>query len=197
MKYGITRSILSVLVRFAQPVQMLTKAASVTRDISLWRDLAKVSDSQVAFSVPTLDADVWKKLEPGTAMPIKRLQAMRELVDAGVRCGVMIAPIVPGLTDDESQLEEVIRAASDHGASFVSPNVLHLRPGTKEWFMPALRAAYPHLTPKYERWYRGSYAPKEYTEQVLAKVSELRDKWGMTRTHDAPRPTRGQMKMTI
>lgn len=142
-----------------------------------------------------------KKIEPGTGRPIKRLEAMRQFADAGVPVGVMIAPIIPGLTDDEVHLEEVILAARDHGAAFVSPNVLHLKPGTKEWFMPALREAYPHLEGKYERYYRGSYAPKEYTAQVLAKVSELREKCGFTteRRHDAgPSAVRAsQLQMTL
>jgi len=197
MKYRITRGILGVLLQFEQPVHMLTKSPSVLRDTDLWSRLARVTDAQVAFSVPTLDEAIWKKLEPGTAKPIKRLEAMRELVDAGVRCGVMIAPIVPDLTDDEAHLEEVILAARDNGASFISPNVLNLKPGSKEWFMPALRDAYPHLAPKCERYYRGAYAPKEYTQQVMAKVSELRAKYGFDREHVRPEPTRGQMQLAI
>jgi DNA repair photolyase len=196
IKYGITRSILEVLLRFAQPVHMLTKSPTVLRDLDLWGRLASVTDAQVAFSVPTLDEDVWRKLEPGTAKPIKRLQAMQRLVQAGVPCGVMLAPVVPGITDDEAHLEEVIRAAVEHGAGFVAPNVLHLQPGTKEWFMPALREAYPHLLPKYQRFYRGSYAPRQYTEEVLAKVAELREKWGLNRPR-VESPRAGQMRLAI
>ena len=134
--------------RIPQPVHMLTKSPSVLRDLDLWSRLAEVTDAQIAFSVPTLDEAVWKKMEPGTAGPIKRLEAIRELTAAGVPCGVMIAPIIPGLTDDEAHLEDVIRPAKEHGARFVAPNVLNLKPGSKEWFMPALREAYPHLTPE-------------------------------------------------
>jgi len=200
MKYGITRGILEVLLEFQQPVHMLTKAPSVLCDLDLWSLLARVTDAQVAFSVPTLDEAVWKKMEPGTARPIKRLEALRELTDAGVPCGVMLAPIIPGLTDDESHLEEVIRGARDHGARFIAPNVLNLKPGSKEWFMPALREAYPYLMPRYEKYYRGPYAPKEYTQQVLAKVSELREKYGFAeRPHSsAPgQPGRGQLQMAL
>jgi DNA repair photolyase len=200
MKYGITRGILEVMLEFAQPVHMLTKSPSVLRDLELWSRLAEVTDAQIAFSVPTLDEAVWKKMEPGTARPIKRLQAIRELTAAGVPCGVMIAPIIPGLTDDEAHLEEVIRTAKGHGARFVAPNVLNLKPGSKEWFMPALREAYPHLMPRYEKYYRGAYAPKEYTQQVLAKVSELREKYDFSERDHAPAPARearGQLQMAI
>ena len=112
-------------------------------------------------------------------------------------CGVMLAPVVPGVTDDEPHLEAVIRAAAEHGARFVAPNVLHLRPGTKEWFMPALREAYPHLLPRYQRFYRGSYAPKYYTQQVLAKVAELQEKWGLNRPRVVETPRAGQLRRTL
>lgn len=142
IKYGTTRDILRVLVRFQQPVHTLTKSPSITRDVELWSRLAEVTDS-------------------------------------------------------EAQLEEVIAAAADHGASFVAPNVLHLRPGTKEWFMPALREAYPHLAEKYERWYTGSYAPKQYTERVIAKIGELRERWGFGDGRRREAPVRGQLRLAI
>jgi len=197
MKYGITRGILEVLLQFEQPVHMLTKSPNVLRDLELWSRLAAVTDAQIAFSVPTLDEEVWKKLEPGTSRPIKRLQALQQLVKAGVPCGVMLAPVVPGITDDEPHIEAVVRAAAEHGARFIAPNVLHLQPGTKEWFMPALREAYPHLLPRYERLYRGSYAPRHYTEEVLAKVAEVRSRWGMEPVRDVPRRPHGQQKMAL
>jgi DNA repair photolyase len=179
---------------------MLTKSPSVLRDIDLWSQLAEVTDAQVAFSIPTLDEAVWKKMEPGTAKPLKRFEALAELAAAGVPCGVMIAPIIPGLTDDEPHLEAVIQTAREHGANFISPNILNLRPGSKEWFMPALRAAYPHLTPRYEKYYRGAYAPKDYTQQVIAKVSELREKYGLSERVHAPAPKTepaGQLPMAL
>ncbi|MEO8457851.1 MAG: radical SAM protein [Chloroflexota bacterium] len=184
IKYGITHRILEVMLDFAQPVHMLTKSTAVVRDLELWASLAKVADAQVAFSIPTLDEEIWKKMEPGTARPHKRFEAMRELTSAGVRCGVMIAPVIPGLTDDDAHIEPVVAAAREAGASFVAPNVLFLKPGTKEWFMPALRSAYPHLAGKYERYYRGAYAPKDYTREVIAGINRLREKYGFTRERD-------------
>ena len=200
MKYEITHKILEVMLDFRQPVHMLTKSPSVLRDLDLWSRLADVTDALIALSIPTLDEAVWKKMEPGTAKPIKRFEALRELTDAGVACGIMIAPIIPGVTDDEPHLEAVISAAREHGANFIAPNVLNLKPGSKEWFMPALREAYPHLMPRYEKYYRGAYAPKDYTQQVLAKVSELREKYGFRERTHAPAPQRehsGQLQMAI
>jgi DNA repair photolyase len=204
LKYGISRQLLEVMLEFRQPVHMLTKSASVVRDVELWAQLARATDAQIAFSIPTLDEVIWKKMEPGTAKPTKRFEALRVMAAAGVRCGVMIAPIIPGLTDDDAHIEPVIAAAKEAGASFVAPNVLHLKPGTKEWFMPALRAAYPHLAGKYERYYRGAYAPKDYTREVIASVNRLREKYGFASGHDQDEVRRefeprlgGQMMMGI
>ncbi|HZP26869.1 MAG TPA: radical SAM protein [Dehalococcoidia bacterium] len=196
-KYFITQGIVKALTQFAQPVHMLSKSPLVLRDLDLWQGLAAVTRCFIGFSVPTLDEQIWRKLEPGTAKPMKRLLAMRQLVDAGVRCGVMLAPIVPGLTDDEHHLSEVMRSARDCGASFIGANVLHLQPGTKEWFMPALRDAYPHLLPRYEKFYRGSYAPRTYTQDVLAKVDELRDRFGFHEADMKAEEPRGQLRMAI
>jgi DNA repair photolyase len=198
LKYEITRRLLYVMRDFAQPVHMLTKSPSVTRDTELWGQLAGVTDAQVAFSIPTLDEAVWKKMEPGTGHPLKRLAALRRLTGAGVRCGVMIAPIIPGLTDDEAHITAVVAAAKEHGATFVSGNVLHLKPGTKEWFMPALREAYPHLAGRYDRYYRGPYAPKDYTREIVALVDLVRRKVGLTRERpERPVAPNSQMALSL
>ncbi len=196
-KYFITQSIIKTFTQFAQPVHMLTKSPLVERDLSLWQDLSRVARCGIGFSIPTLDEDVWRKLEPGTSRPAKRLAAMRRLADAGIPCGVMLAPIVPGVTDDEQHLEEIIRAARDHGAGFIGPNVLHLQPGTKEWFMPVLREAYPHLLQRYQKFYRGSYAPQDYTHEVLTKVSELRARLGFDAQTAMREEPRGQLAFAI
>jgi DNA repair photolyase len=110
----------------------------------------------------------------------------------------MIAPIIPSLTDDAENLEEVVRAAREHGAAFVGDNVLYLKPGTKEWFMPFLRETYPHLLPQYERFYKGAYAPRDYSREVSAVVQSLRERWGMTsRQREPARPSVGQLKMAM
>ena len=198
LKYGITRQLLGVMRDYAQPVHLLTKSPSVLRDRDLWVQLAQVADAQVAISIPTLDDAVWKKMEPGTAMPIKRFEALRELSAAGIPCGVMLAPIIPGLTDSEEHLERLIATAKEYGASFVAPNVLYLKPGTREWFMPALREAYPHLAGKYERYYRGPYAPADYTREVIALVNRLRARWGFTANHHQRlTPRAGQLQLAI
>jgi DNA repair photolyase len=122
---------------------------------------------------------------------------MARLAEAGVRCGVMLAPIIPGLTDDAESMEAVVRAAKEHGAAFVGDNVLYLKPGTKEWFMPFLRETYPHLLPQYERFYRGAYAPRSYSQDVSGAVAQLRERWELTPRHETPRPQAGQLALAI
>ena len=116
---------------------------------------------------------------------------------AGIPVRVLTAPIIPGLTDDPENLESVMRAAKEYGASFVGDNVLYLKPGTKEWFMPFLRETYPHLLPQYERFYRGAYAPRTYSNEVHAAVEELRERWEMT-PRQRPQPAKvGQLALAI
>ena len=124
--------------------------------------------------MPTVDEAAWAALEPGTAHPMQRLRAVRTLRKAGVKAGVLMAPIVPGFTTERGRLEATIRAAADHGAAFLGSNVLHLKGGTKDHFMGFLRQEFPGLVEGYERLYRGAYAPKEYVETVKARVNELR-----------------------
>src|SRR6185312_4203393 len=120
-----------------------------------------------------------KRIEPATAKPRKRLEAMRLLSKRGIRCGVLLAPILPGLTDSPEGLRDVVEAAREYGASFVHDNVLYLKPGTKEWFMPFLREAYPHLAERYAKYYRGAYAPKSYTQDVHRTIDALRREFGL------------------
>ncbi len=195
--YGITRAALKAFVDYASPASIVTKSPGVTRDIDVLQQLGEVASVTVAFSVSTLDEAVWRRIEPQTAMPSKRLEAMRELANAGVRTGVLLAPILPGLTDDPADLEAVVRAAAGSGASFVAENVLHLRPGTKEWFMPALREMYPYLAERYARLYRGPYAPHRYTAEVQAVVWRLRERFGLTPREVAPMPPRGQLQLAM
>lgn len=197
LKYGLTRGALQAFRDFASPCSLITKSPNIVRDLPVLRELSQVAECTVLFSVATLREEVWRHIEPETAKPLRRLEAMARLTEAGVRCGVMLAPIIPGLTDDYENMEAVIAAAKEHGAAFVGDNVLYLKPGTKEWFMPFLRETYPHLLPQYERFYRGAYAPRRYTEEVQETVEQLRERLGMTPRHQPPRQPVGQLQMAL
>jgi DNA repair photolyase len=114
----------------------------------------------VTFSVPTLDLEVWRKTEPGTAPPRQRLRALSRLVEAGVRASVGMAPLLPGISDKPEQLAEVVRAAREAGACGIWANVLFLRPGTREHFLENLARDWPEELERYERLDAPTSAPR-------------------------------------
>ncbi len=178
-QYCLTRRILQVLAEFQNPVSITTKGVLVKRDVDVLRQLSSVADVKVAFSIGSVDEEIWEKIEPGTPKPMARMEAMQYLVENGVQAGVMMAPLLPGLSDGSESIDRVVQAAAEHGAQFVSANVLFLKPGSKEWFMPFIREAYPYLASGYEKLYRNTYAPADYTKAVLRLVDDSRHKWGL------------------
>ncbi|HXK33163.1 MAG TPA: radical SAM protein [Dehalococcoidia bacterium] len=196
LKYSLTHRALKVLRDAANPASIVTKSPFIVRDADVLESLSQVAELTVNFSIATLDEDVWRRIEPGTARPTKRLEAMRLLAERGIRCGVLLAPVLPGITDDPADLERVVEAAREHGASFISDNVLYLKPGTREWFMPFLREAYPHLSERYARYYRGVYAPRSYTQEVHRAIERLRLKYDLVAPR-APQPSVGQLQLAM
>jgi len=181
-RYRLMPGILEALRDAANPFSILTKGSLILRDLPLLSQCAAITDDGVNVSVGSTQRDLWRTVEPGTPSPQKRLEVCRRLNDAGVSCGVLMAPIIPFLSDQPEQLAETVRAIADTGAVHVSPIVLHLRPGAREWFMAWLAEGHPELVPRYERLYRGgSYTPKAYQEEISAKVHELARRFGIGR----------------
>lgn len=179
--YQLTREILETLVEFGNPASITTKGTLVRRDVDLLRRLNEVAGAQVVFSVGTIDETVWRQTEPGAPHPMARLEAMQYLVEHGVPAGVMAAPLLPGLSDSEQSINDLVSAAAEHRAQFLSSNLLFLRPGSREWFMPLIRESYPHLAAGYARLYRSEHAPRDYTNSVLALVDDARLRWELPR----------------
>lgn len=179
--YKLTRRSLEALRDARTPVGLVTKGPMVVRDKDILADLSKVANCTVSISVPTVDEDAWTMLEPGTAHPLQRLKAVRELVDAGVRAGVLMAPIVPGITSDPDMLERTVKTIADHGAAFVGANLLHLEGGTRTHFVSFLSREYPQLLASYERLYERKRAPKEYTAPIYERVELLKAQYGLVR----------------
>jgi DNA repair photolyase len=201
-RYRLTRACIEVLGAAANPFSIITRGPMIVRDRDVLVAAAQRAEVGVTFSVPTLDIDVWRKTEPGTAPPLQRLRALKELVDAGIRVGVGMAPILPGLTDRPELMEEVIRAARAAGATGVWANVLYLKPGTREHFLAALERDGPELLPEYERLYaRGrAYLPAEATTPVREQARELARKHGIRdrrRVKLAPPPEPEQLQLTV
>jgi DNA repair photolyase len=174
-RYRLMRGILEALRDFGNPFSILTKGALMLRDLDLLRQCAEVTDVGTNFSVGTVDAHLWRAVEAGTPSPRRRLDAVRKLNEAGVRCGVLMAPILPFLSDDDDALEETVRAIAETGATHVTPIVLHLRKGgAREWWMAWLRDHRPDLVAKYLELYGdAAYAPKHYQREICDKVDAL------------------------
>jgi DNA repair photolyase len=145
-----------------------------------------VADVSAAFSIGTLDEDAWRRTEPGTPHPRARMEAVAALNRAGVPTGVLIAPVLPGITDRPRMLRQVVEAAIEAGATHVSPILLHLRPGVREEFLPWLRAEYPDLVTRYEQLYPRSYAPAAARRELAARVSSITRALGGLRPSEPP-----------
>jgi DNA repair photolyase len=169
-RYRLMRGIIEALLDHRNPFSILTKGTLITRDLDLLTQAAEHAPVSAAFSIGTLDEDVWRESEPGTPNPKARIEALRTLVDAGIPTSVLIAPILPGISDKPEQLRAVVETALDAGASSVSPIMLHLRPGVGEEFMPWLREHHPDLVERYERMYRTPYGPKAEREALARTV---------------------------
>jgi len=152
-RFRLTRGCLEALAASANPFGLITRGPLIVRDLDVLAEAAKRADVSVTFSVPTLDEEVWRKTEPGTAPPRQRLRALARLVEAGIRTSVGMAPILPGISDSPEQLAAVVRAAREAGACGIWPGVLYLKPGTREHFLESLAQAWPELLPEYERLY--------------------------------------------
>jgi DNA repair photolyase len=180
-RYKLTRGCLEALRDAASPFSLITRSPMIVRDLDVLVDAASRADVGVVFSVPTLDEEVWRRTEPGTPPPRRRLEALSHLVDAGVKAGVGMAPILPGISDSPEQLEEVVRAAREAGATGIWANVLYLKPGTREHFLEALACDWPEQLERYERLYRSrAYLPRAEAEPVRRTVAELRRRYGIS-----------------
>jgi DNA repair photolyase len=179
-RYRLTRGCLEALGDAANPFSLITRSPMIVRDLDLLAECARRAEIGVVFSVPTLDEEVWRRTEPGTPPPRRRLEAVTRLVEAGIKAGVGMAPVLPGISDSPEQLEDVVRAARAAGATSVWANLLHLRPGTREHFLDALARDWPEELDRYERLYRGrAYLPKAQVEPVRRLVAELRRRHGI------------------
>ena len=174
-RFRLTRGCLEVLAAAANPFALITRGPMIVRDLDVLAEAASRADVSVTFSVPTVDEEVWRLTEPGTAPPRQRLRALERLVGAGVKASVGMAPILPGISDRPEQLAAVVRAAREAGACGIWAGVLHLKPGTREHFLECLAEAWPELAPEYERLYGSrAYLPNAEVEPIRARGARAR-----------------------
>jgi DNA repair photolyase len=179
--YKLTRRSLEALCAGRTPIGLVTKGPMVVRDADVLSDLGRRYGATVYMSVPTIDEDAWRSLEPGTAHPLQRLRAVRTLRDAGVNAGVLMAPVVPGFTTHPAKLEATIKAIADHGAAFMGANLLYLKGGTKDHFFGFLQKEFPHMVEGYGALYAGAYAPNSYVSAVRSMIDALQQRYDLRR----------------
>ena len=188
-KYHLTSGILEAFIERKNPFSILTKGTLILRDLDLLAAAAESTEVRCNLSIGTLDEHVWRITEPGTPHPRQRLNVVAKLNEAGVRCGVLMGPILPGLSDRADQLQEVVKAAKQAGARSVSSVLLHLGPGTKEVFYERLAESHPELLPMYKRMYGPrKYAPKADRDRVTNIVHNALGRQVMIRSSASRHP---------
>ena len=177
-KYRLTQGIVGELSRAANPFSILTKSTLILRDVDLLTEAARRTDVRANFSIGTVDEEVWRLTEPGTPHPLRRVEAVARLNEAGVPCGVLVAPVLPGLSDSPEQLDAVVKACVDAGARSIAPILLHLRPGVREHYLSWLEEARPELVDDYRGLYPRAYAPAKTQDALAETVRQLVERHG-------------------
>lgn len=180
-QYQLTRGCLEVLARARASVGLVTKGPMVVRDADLLAGMSARGDVTVYMSVPTVDEAASARLEPGAAPPLQRLRAVERLLEAGVRAGVLMSPLVPGFSTQPARIEATVRALAERGIPLLGGNVLYLEGGTRTYFLEFLEREAPQLLPKYGRLYAGTYAASPYAAQVRGLLTLMRERYAVGR----------------
>ncbi|MEV6843378.1 intein-containing Rv2578c family radical SAM protein [Actinoplanes sp. NPDC051411] len=209
-RYRLMPEILAALRDHGNPFSILTKGTLILRDLDLLVQAAEVTRVGLAFSVGFLDEQTWRAVESGTPSPRRRLDAVRRLTDAGFEIGVLLAPILPGLTDTDESIDKTVAAIAAAGATSVTPIPLHLRPGAREWYAAWLTRTHPELAARYRELYgNGSYSPASYQQEVAARVRMAARRHGLHRAEptqiralddespEAPEPSEEVQQLTL
>jgi DNA repair photolyase len=190
-QFGTTRAVLEAMAeREGLSVSIITKSNRVVRDAELIRRISEKSEMSVNLSVTTLNARLARRLEPRAPRPELRLAAVTKLREAGIAAGVFVMPVLPGITDRETDLDALARAARDAGAQWLAASVLFLMPSSLKVFLPFLEQEFPRLARRYREWYsRNAYAPEEYRKKISAQFAALRANYGLG---SRPEPRAGE-----
>jgi DNA repair photolyase len=200
-KYRLTRACLEAFRDASNPFSIITRGPMIVRDLDVLVEASRRAAVSVTFSVPTVDEEVWKRTEPSTAHPRQRLKALKELVDAGVKASVGMAPILPGISDRPEQLRDVVRAAREAGATGIWANLLFLRPGTREHFLAHLAEDWPEQLPLYEKLYaERAYLGADLMKPLRSEVSRLAREFDIRDRRDnklTPPPEPEQLSLAV
>lgn len=173
-RYGLMPGIIGALAKSGTPLSILTKGTVLSRDIPLLAAANRDVPVGLGVSIALVDREIQRTLEPGTPSPQARLELVRRVREAGLPCGVFVAPVLPMLTDSVDQLDRLLASIADAGATGVTVLPLHLRPGAREWFAEWLRREHPDLVPVYRKLYaKGSYVDRRYRRTLGERVGPL------------------------
>ena len=178
--FQLTRRILEVLQSYhGLSIEIITKSPLVTRDLDLLRAISERNEMSVNVSLATADPRLARRLELRSPVPAARLRALRRLIEGGVHAGLIVAPIIPGITDDWAGLARLIEAAKEAGARYVIGSALRLGPAARHRFLPVLEKEFPQLAQRYRRHYaRSDVASREYQEALTRRLNALRVAFG-------------------
>lgn len=195
-RYRLMPGIIDALAGAGTPLSVLTKGTLLRRDLPLLVDAASRVEVGIGVSLALLDPELQASVEPGTPSPRARLDLIRTVREAGLPCGVMVAPVLPWLTDSTRALAGLLDAVKDAGATGVTVLPLHLKPGTREWYMGWLAREHPQLVPGYERVYaRGAYASKAYRSWLWDRVRPMLEARGFAVSgHRGPAGVEGRYR---
>jgi len=183
-RYALMPGIIRALADSGTPFSVLTKGTVLSRDIPLLSEAAGQVPVGIGVSIALLDRELQAGLEPGTPSPQARLELVRRVREAGLPCGVFVAPVLPGLTDSAQRLDELLAGIAAAGATGVTVLPLHLRPGAREWFARWLARERPDLVDGYRKLYaRGAYVDAHYRRRLAARVEPLLREHGLAVQH--------------
>jgi DNA repair photolyase len=188
-RYRLTAGIVAALTAAGNPFSIVTKSPLILRDLDVLTEAAARGLVHVDLSVGCLDRDVWRLTEPSAPSPERRLETVAALNSATVPCGVLVAPILPGISDEQGQLDRLVRACVDAGAQSIAAVALHLRPGVREHYLGWLAGTRPDLLADHLIRYRGAYLTADARRDLSARIQELAAHH-RRRTGSLPRPTR-------
>lgn len=197
-RFRLTRACIVELAHALTPFSIVTRGPLVVRDVDVLQNASSRVHASVYLSIPTLDDRVWRTIEPATAPPRSRLEAVRRLAAAGIDVGVGVAPVLPGLSDRPEQLEAVVHAAREAGARGIWASVVHLRPGVREHFLEALARDWPEEVARYESLFASrAYLPASVTMPMTAPVRRAGATPAVTRRRPLPRPEPAQLTLGV
>jgi DNA repair photolyase len=179
-RFRLTRRILEVLCSYhGLSIEVITKSPLVTRDLDLLQTLSRHNEVNINISLATADPRLARRLELRSPVPTARLRALRRLTDGGVYAGLIVAPIIPGITDDWAGLARLMEAAKEAGARYVIGSALRLGPAARHRFLPVLEREFPALYERYRRHYAGSdMASRSYQDALTRRLNALRQAYG-------------------